>query len=84
MYEEFASRVLGLRLDFFDARMIVEACAGVPSSVTQPRDVSRGIQAGAGFVHHAAEINVRADFGAQVTLGNDALAVMEFTLDENG
>src|SRR6266852_2960642 len=38
----------------------------------------------AGFVHHAAEINVRADFAAQLAFGNDAQRVIEFTLDQRG
>ena len=48
----------------------------------QPGHVPRGIHARAGFVHHAAEISVRADFAAQLAFRNDAQFVIEFALDE--
>ena len=70
--------------DFLDARVIVEASAGALSGVGQACNVARRVQARAGFVNHAAEINVGADFGAKLTFWDDALMVLEFALDAGG
>src|SRR5258708_34857002 len=42
------------------------------------------MRAGAGFVNHAAKINVRADFGAQPAFRDDVQFMVEFALDRRG
>ena len=45
-------------------------------------DVPRGIQARAGFVHHATQIDFGTDFTAQLAFRDDAQFMIEFALDE--
>ena len=52
------------------------------SGVGESGNVAGGIQASASFVHHAAEINIGADFGVQLAFGNDAPVVVKFSFDE--
>src|SRR5260370_17933215 len=84
MYAEFARGVAALQLDRCEGRWIVKASAGALRSMREAGNVPRGIQACARFVHHAAEINVRADFAAQFAFRNDTQFVIEFALDERG
>src|SRR5437879_1224289 len=55
-----------------------------PLFLSSCAEVARGIEARAGFVNHAAKINVRADFAAQFVSGNDAQLVIELALDKRG
>src|SRR6266481_3077135 len=84
MHAEFGRIFVSLWLDRGHARVIVKACAGAQRRKRKPGNVPRGIQARAGFVHHAAEINVRADFAAQLASWDDAHFVTEFALQERG
>ncbi len=62
--------------------MLEKARPRASRGIGDARDVSCRIQPRAAFVHHAAEINVGADFRAQFTLRNDAQLVMEFALSK--
>src|SRR5438445_13701073 len=80
MHAEFVRIFVSLWLDRGNARVIVKACAGAQRRKRKPGGVPRRIQARAAFVHHAAEITVRADFAPQLASLNNSPSVTEFAL----